>query len=141
MPRITSAVRLICLYAALGLWLGGCGGASPESFTPAGDVSRQALEMSLAAWQSGKKPEEVGTLPDQSAVKVVDSDWVAGKKLKSFEIKSEAQAAASADSVARQFSVQLQFDGGQPQDVTYHVVGKGEMWVFRDKDYVQSQGM
>jgi hypothetical protein len=142
MPRSMN-VRSMCLGFVLCLAavsLGGCGGgSSSESFTPQVDSARQALELALTAWQSGKKPTEVGTLADQN-VKVVDSEWAEGKKkLKSFEIVSDAPGGAQ--SVARQFLVHLVFDGGQQKQATYHVVGKGEMWVFRDEDYSQSQGM
>lgn len=123
----------------------GCGDADPASFTPEADRAKQALEASLTAWQSGKKPEEVSIAPDASgAVRVVDSDWSSGKKLQSFTIQDQAQpeADAAGDSAARQFSVRLQFAGSsQPLDATYHVVGKETLWVFRDKDYAQSQGM
>lgn len=124
----------------------GCGGnVDPDTYTPEGDAARQALELSLTTWQAGKKSTDVGALAEQgAAVRIVDSEWEAGKKLQSFEIKGDAAAptTGSADSVARAFSVRLVFAGSStPQDVIYHVVGKDPLLVFRDKDFVQTQGM
>jgi hypothetical protein len=137
-PRILGMVAIAAVVS-----LNGCGGGSaPSSFTPAENSARQALEMSLNAWKEGKKPTDVGSLEGGGAIQVIDSDWAAGKKLKSFEIQGEtAAAASSADSVAKQFTVRLDFAGGAPEQATYHVVGKDPLSVFRDKDFTQSQGM
>jgi hypothetical protein len=118
----------------------GCGGASPESFKPEAADSRQALEKTLEAWRSGKKPSELEALAEEGPnVHAVDSDWSAGKRLASYEITGELPESSP---TTQQFSVKLHYEKQkQPMDAVYYVVGKDPILVFRDKDYAQSRGM
>lgn len=71
----------------VGLW--GCGDAAKVHPVDA-DVARSALDEAMQAWKDGKKPADLQ--PDMYAT---DQDWVAGKKLVSFEILDEEEVEGS----------------------------------------------
>jgi hypothetical protein len=128
-----------CLLSVLALAaLSGCG-KTAESYVPASDQAQSSVERALAAWQSGAaagriEPAAAGQVPLQA----VDRDWTAGKKLTSFEIVSELPREAG----PRRFSVRLTLVGAAaPVDVTYYVVGENPLWIFRDRDYMQTTTM
>ena len=125
---------LIALLSAIVL-LPGCNRpATVESFTPPGDVAKDALTAGLTAWQNGQpKPGLIeNTKP---AVRVIDRAWEAGSKLKRFEIGP----AAGGDS-PRKFPVKLHFEGAAaPEEITFYVVGKDPLWVMREQDYSNSE--
>lgn len=77
---------VLCL-ALIGLW--GCGEVAKVHPVDA-DVARSALQEALEAWKDGKKPEDLQ--PDMYAT---DQDWIAGKKLVSFEILDEEEVEGS----------------------------------------------
>jgi len=126
--------RVFALLAPF-LVLAGCNKpATVESFTPAGDVAKDALTAGLTAWQNGQpKPGFIeNTKP---AVRVIDRAWEAGTKLKSFEIGP----AAEGDS-PRKFPVKLHFEGAAaPEEITFYVVGKDPLLVMREQDYRNSE--
>jgi hypothetical protein len=132
---------IICVSAVLAViaTLSGCSGKTAESFVPASDNAQASVERALSAWQSGAaagrlEPTASGQVPLQA----VDSDWLAGKKLADFEIVSELPR----DSGPRRFSVRLMLSGAAaPLEVTYYVVGKDPLWIFRDRDYMQTTTM
>jgi hypothetical protein len=126
------AVSWLALFASLA----GCSGQSTvESFHPAQDRAREALETALTAWQNGQeKPGRIETA--EPAVQVTDAAWDAGSKLKSFEISD-----LPGDS-PRKFSVKLSLEGAAtPQEITYVVVGKDPLWVMREDQYNRNSEM
>ena len=116
----------------------GCG-KTAESYVPASDHAQSSVERALVAWQSGVapgriEPAESGQVPLQA----VDSDWLAGKKLTAFEIVAELPREAG----PRRFTVRLTLAGAAaPVEATYYVVGQDPLWIFRDRDYLQTTTM
>jgi hypothetical protein len=134
MPRALQ--KIAC--CALIVWItSGCGSSDENAYLPDEEAGRQALETALSAWRDGK-PMSLIQVPDSAAVQPQDSDWKSGKKLSSFSIVKEIPTTEG----AKQFSVQLQFQG-QPAAVetVYYVVGRDPLWVFRDRDYQRASGM
>jgi hypothetical protein len=124
---------------AWGLLLGVCAGCFSrgyDKYIPSEDKARQALEAALNAWRDGKKPGQVEGAP--MPVQVVDSVWLSGKKLQSFEIVGEEKSEGP-----RVFSVNLtlQKPAGQQATIRYYVVGKDPLWVYRESDYKAPAGM
>jgi hypothetical protein len=140
-PRPLSRPTYFCIPFALAAaaTLSGCAGKTAESFVPASDNAQASVERALSAWKSGAaagrlEPVASGQVPLQA----VDSDWLAGKKLTDFEIVSELPR----DSGPRRFSVRLTLAGIKaPLEVTYYVVGQDPLWIFRDRDYMQTATM
>lgn len=115
----------------------GCSGHRSEADyqTPDADV-QNALSTALTAWKDGKQPDAItGVSP---AIKVLDSKWQGGDKLSDFEILDEEEGPEGS---ARVFAVKLTSPTGEVQTVRYVLVGKGEIWVFRDEDYTRITGM
>ncbi len=108
---------------------------SSTSFIPEANAARHAVEEVLSAWQEGKAAVANGVITG-SSVKLMDSQWQAGKKLAKYEITSELPA----DEGPRRFQVRLTFAGEKRDvDTVYLVVGKNpDFFVFRDKDYEMS---
>lgn len=121
---VVGFVALVCLSIV------GCsGGASEESFKPKEDAAKVALTTALEAWKTGRATP--GTIDQKPALQVVDTEWEGGAKLANFEIGSMEDFAAS-----RKFQVKLTFVGvAEAKEVSYFVVGKDPLWIFRDKDY------
>lgn len=114
----------------------GCTNKSYDKYIPSEDKARQALEAALNAWRDGKKPGPVEGAP--MSVQVVDSEWLYGKRLRSYEIVGEEPSEGP-----RVFSVRLtlQRPSGQQATVRYYVVGKDPLWVYREADYKAPAGM
>jgi predicted small lipoprotein YifL len=122
-----------CMGAMLVLFawgLSGCGRKAPN-YVPSRDLSRQALETALNAWQSGRpvgKTIEAASL----RVQVVDSGWGKKQKLGNYEILEEV----SRPDGKRCFKTRLHLLKPQAtQEVHYIVVGKDPLWIFREEDY------
>jgi hypothetical protein len=120
--------------AILVIGLCGCEGTSYDN-TPAQGDARKGLEIALAAWQGGKKPDAVdSTAP---VMKVVDSNWLSGQKLAGYQIVSEDEADGQ-----KRFTVKLSLS--QPkreQEARYVVLGKDPLWVYREEDFVREMNM
>lgn len=116
----------------------GCG-KTAESFVPASDDAQASVERALAAWQSGAAAGRIEPAASgQTPLQAVDGDWLAGKKLTAFEVLSELPR----EEGPRRFSVRLTLAGAAaPVDVTYYVVGQDPLWIFRDRDYMQTTTM
>ena len=128
--RVGFGPLLLCGLLALA----GCSRGT-ERYIPSEQASRQALEAALTAWQNGRPPGEVAGGPP--AVRVVDSKWLAGQKISTFEILGEDSKQGPTF-----FSVRLTPRGaGQEQVVRYVVVGRDPLWVYREDDYKTSAGM
>jgi hypothetical protein len=71
-------------------------------------------------------------------VQVVDSEWLSGKQLQSYEIVGEEK-----NEGPRVFSVRLtlQKPAGRQATIRYYVVGKDPLWVYRESDYKAPAGM
>ncbi|HEY7326698.1 MAG TPA: hypothetical protein VH592_03595 [Gemmataceae bacterium] len=129
-----SRARLLVLALFSGVFAG-CG-SGYEKYVPAEDKARKALEAALNAWCEGKKPGliEGAPVPTQA----VDSRWLAGQKLRSFEIGSEEP-----NEGPRVFSVHLTLElpAGRQETVRYFIVGNDPLWVYREDDYKAPAGM
>lgn len=123
-----------CLVAAFALGLLGpsCGG---PSMNPKVDAARSALERTLDAWQSGKRPDALAK--ENPPVQVADNEWAGGRKLASFEILGEIPSETD-----KRFKVKLAY-GGKAKDaeVVYIVLGAGASAVFREEDYARMLNM
>jgi hypothetical protein len=120
--------------ALLLLTAGGCGNGRPSS--PSDEVARAALEAALKTWRDGGKPGTVaGTDPP---VQVLDTPWAQGDRLTSYEILGEEAGAAA----EKQFTVRLVLSKPErTEEVTYHVLGRSPVMVFRDEDYRRNINM
>ena len=123
----------IALLFAVAVALAGCGGNSSTSYIPKRNDAQDALKLALDAWKNGQSGEPAGKLPSGATVRGIDADWAAGEKLASYEIVKELPA--EADAGPRKLIVKLTYEGGNPIEATYYVVGIDPLQVFRDKDY------
>jgi hypothetical protein len=137
-----SSRKILAIHAALLAFcagLAGCEGAS-RAHVPTGSTARESLDAALAAWKSGKTPEAVAALTP--AVHAVDSHWQAGRSLASYEILQEEPGESE-----RRFTVRLtEADPkakakGTEKEVTYVVIGRGPVYVYRDADYTRFLNM
>ena len=114
----------------------GCWARSNDKYIPSEDKARQALEATLNAWRDGKKLGAIDGAP--VPVQAVDTKWMAGQQLASYEIVGE-----EANEGPRAFSVKLNMKkpAGQQLTVRYFVVGKEPLWVYREDDYKAPAGM
>jgi hypothetical protein len=115
----------------------GCADRGYDRYIPSEDKARQALEATLNAWRDGRQPGTIEGLP--MAVQAVDSRWLAGHKLASYEILGEEPPSEG----PRVFSVKLTMKrpAVKPLTVRYYVVGKEPLWVYREDDYKAPAGM
>jgi hypothetical protein len=123
----------IALLFSVAVALAGCGGNSSTSYIPKGNDAQDALKLALDAWKNGQTGEPAGKLPSGATVRGIDADWAAGEKLASYEIVKELPA--EVDAGPRKLIVKLTYEGGNPIEATYYVVGIDPLQVFRDKDY------
>jgi hypothetical protein len=130
----------------IGMWLtavvvplitGGCGSGAGQ-FTPTQDEARTALEKALAAWSAGRA---CGSIEGTPPVQVVDSDWLAGGRIDSFEIGEEKDLGDG----TRLFMVKLtrksQKNASSVQEVRYVLHGHSPVYVFREEDYQRTLNM
>jgi hypothetical protein len=114
----------------------GCSARGYDRYIPSEDKARQALEATLNAWRDGKRPGAIEGAP--TAVQAVDTQWLAGQQLASYEIVGEESGEGP-----RVFSVKLTMKrpAGKQLSVRYLVVGKEPLWVYREDDYKAPAGM
>jgi len=127
----TKCAATVCWLGLLLLGGAGCAGSgrSYDDYIPPRDQARQALEVSLTAWQHGRPPGRMDT--DSPPVQAVDCRWLAGQKLRAYEIVGEVHGDSP-----RCFAVKLMLkDPPQTQQVRYYVVGISPLWVLRQEDY------
>lgn len=120
---------VLAMAAALPVFLGGCGGYSPEAHRVDPALARKTLEQVLKSWQEGATPDSWQQKSPQ--VVVQDMDWKFGKKLESFEIMDDADA-IDANLHCR---VKLSLHGdtnGEQKLVTYYVGTSPVLTVFRE---------
>jgi hypothetical protein len=130
-----SAVRSAFVFgsALLLLIAGGCGNRGGSS--PSDEVARAALDAALKAWRDGGRPGTVAGM--DPPVQVHDTPWAQGDRLASYEILGEEAGAAE-----KQFTVRLVLAKPErTQEVTYHVLGRSPVMVFRDEDYRRNINM
>jgi hypothetical protein len=133
--NLSPALPLIALLviALLGICVG-CGGAPEKKYIPQASIARGALKAALEHWKSGAKhgPIEGFNVP----VNVFDARWQNGKKLESFEILSEVPSDGP-----KIFLVKMKLDEDKAEnEVTYLIVGKDPLLVFREQDYKKASG-
>jgi hypothetical protein len=113
--------------------LAGCGG-SPGAYRPSDDAARKALDQALATWQKGGKPDGVGP-----SVHVADGQWESGAALDGYEVLGPDEGGTDAQAW---FKVVLKLkkpSGEKP--ARYVVVGKQDVWVYREEDYKKFMDM
>ena len=112
----------------------GCG-ASDRKYIPSQSTARGALEAALKAWKSGAAHGTVKSF--QVPVETFDARWQAGKKLEQFEILREEPSEGP-----KTFVVKMKLaDDKEEQEVTYLVLGKDPLLVFRKEDYNKASGV
>lgn len=81
-PRYTRPIGASVLFL-LALIVPACG----PSTNPSAEAARNALVTALDAWREGKKPADLAGLTPP--VQVIDTVWVGGRKLASYQIVGE----------------------------------------------------
>lgn len=128
------AAALAALVLAM---LPGCGGASPEDYSPDTATARDSLDAALAAWQKGGKAAELAA--GTPAVYFVDFQWDNGKALESYQIVEETPAVVESE---KRYKVVLKLkDPAKEEQAEYIAVGKAPLWIFRDEDYKKQLAM
>ena len=130
----TASHRLFSVASlALALLAIGCG-TSDRKYIPSPSTARGALEAALKAWKSGAAHGTVKGF--QVPVDTFDARWQAGKKLEQFEVLREEPSDGP-----KTFVVKLKLaDDKEEQEVTYLVLGKDPLLVFRREDYNKASG-
>jgi hypothetical protein len=118
---------VVLLTFAVGFGTGCSQHNSEADYETPDDTVQKSLTTALTAWKEGKPP-----------IQVVDSKWLNGDKLESFEILGEEDGP---EGPSRVFSVKLTAPGGEPQTVRYVLVGKGQVWIYREEDFGRATGM
>ncbi len=135
--HIKTKCRLLLAAAVIPLGYSGCG-SSQARFTPTKDEARASLEKALAAWSKGAA---CGAIESTPPIQVVDSDWLGGSRIESFEIGAEEEI----EEGAKQFEVKLTrkpAKGAPSVDaVRYVVYGRAPVYVFREDDYQRTLNM
>ncbi len=129
--RRAASIPLVAA-AMLGL-LPGCGGPS-GAYRPKDDAARKALDDVLATWQKGGKPGQLAP-----KIQVADVQWGSGAVLESYEILGPDEGGTDAQAW---FKVLLRLKkplGEKP--ARYVVVGKDDLWVYREEDYKKFMDM
>ena len=130
--------RPIPLVAAamIGL-LPGCGGSPGAAYRPSGEVARKALDDALATWQKGGKPGQVAST--KPTVNVADTQWESGAVLEGYEILGPDEGGSDAQAWFK-VVLKLKKPIGEKQ-ARYVVVGKDDLWVYREEDYKKFMDM
>jgi hypothetical protein len=138
---LSSHTRLSLILAASAFIapaaISGCGSSS-QAYTPASSATaRESLDAALAAWQNGAKPEGISAGP--TAVTAVDFQWRDGQPLERYEVLEELPAEGDHD---KRFSARLKLKTAKAeQKVTYVLIGRDPVWVYRDEDYTRLLNM
>ena len=127
--RLLGVVSLTLFLLAIGC------GESDRKYIPSQSTARGALEAALKAWKSGAAHGTVKSF--QVPVDTFDARWQAGKKLEQFEILREEPSEGPKTFVAKMKLA----DDKEEQEVTYLVLGKDPLLVFRKEDYNKASGM
>ncbi len=126
--RFVSAMSITMALLALGC------GTSDRTYIPSQNTARGALEAALNAWKSGAAHGTVKGF--QVPIDTFDARWQAGKKLEQFEILREEPSDGP-----KTFVVKMKLaDDKEEQEVTYLVLGKDPLLVFRREDYNKASG-
>jgi len=133
---VMRVLTLMLLIAAS--TLSGCKKNTVESYVPEQSMARKALETALDAWKANRKSDEAMSIPEGPNLQVLDIDWREGKKLQNFEIVNELPGS---ENEPKKFTVKLTYEGEEPKETIYHVVGINPLMVFRDEDYQKTSGM
>ncbi|MEK6258300.1 MAG: hypothetical protein AABP62_06730 [Planctomycetota bacterium] len=112
----------------------GCG-ETDRKYIPSESTARGALEAALNAWKSGAAHGTVKGF--QVPIDTFDARWQAGKKLDEFEVLREEPSDGP-----KTFVVKMKLaDEPNHSEITYLVVGKDPLLVFRREDYNKASGM
>ena len=121
-------------FVMLALLAVGCG-EPDRKYIPSPTTARGALEAALNAWKSGA---DFGTVKGfQVPVDTFDARWQAGKKLESFEVVREEPSEGP-----KTYLVKMKLsDEDEASEITYLVLGKSPLLVFRKEDYNKASGV
>jgi hypothetical protein len=113
--------------------IAGCGGSPGAAYQPKEDFARKALDDALSTWSKGGKPDQLssGTPP----VHVADSQWTSGVALEGFEVVG-TEPAVGDEPAWFKVVLKLKKPLGD-KEVRYTVLGKDDLWVYRDEDYAR----
>ena len=122
---------------ALGALLTASSGCESETarYAPTRDVARQSLEAALTAWRDGRPTGSIaGSSPP---VRVVDSSWLGGEELASFQVLGEADVDGR-----KEFTVRLTMKQPRGESQARYVVhGRDPVWVYRGEDFARAMDM
>jgi hypothetical protein len=121
--------------------LPGCGSSS-NAHQPTASTARAALDSALSAWKNGEGADALAA--KSPSVQAVDSHWRAGQRLTSYEVVKEEPGEGD-----QRFTVRLTEDDPKSKtkspvsskEVTYVVIGRDPIWVYRDEDYTRLLNM
>jgi hypothetical protein len=126
-PRRFGLVAWACLMI-------GCSGAPDKKYIPAAVTAKGALAAALEKWKSGAAHATV--IEFDVPIDIFDARWQNGKKLASYEILHEVDSTGP-----KTFAVLMKLeDENEPKEVTYLVVGKNPLLIFREQDYQKAAG-
>ena len=129
-PRDSRPIRRSALVL-LALIAPACG----PSTNPSADAARTALATALDAWRDGKRPADLAGITPP--VQVIDTVWVGGRELASYQIVGETPSESD-----KRFVVKLTYAAPPAMaEVVYIMVGSQPVSVFRDEDYARSMNM
>jgi hypothetical protein len=127
---------LLAVGVSLGL-LDGCGGSPGAAYQPKQDSARKVLDDALSTWSKGGKPDQL--ISATPPVHVADSQWTSGVALDGYEIVGTDPAVGDEPAWFK-VTLKLKKPLGEKQ-VRYTVVGKDDLWVYRDEDYARFLNM
>ncbi len=113
--------------------LAGCAGGGTAPI-PSNNEARQALQTTLDAWKSAQSADSLET--GSPKIEAVDFDWKAGKKLTEYSIGEESPGEGT-----KTLAVKLTLQPGGTKDVTYMVLGRDPIRVYRDEDFQRMLNM
>lgn len=136
MPTPIERLRSVRAFGISGLVLltlvvPACG----PSTNPSTDTARTALVAALDAWRDGKNPIDLAER--NPPVQVIDTEWVGGRKLASYQIIREEPSETD-----KRFAVKLTYATPPTEaEVVYIMIGSQPVSVFRDADFTRSMNM
>lgn len=134
MLRMIESYRSALIAAFAVCFVIGCGGSSTQKYIPSTNLAKSALEKALGEWKSGKAHGTVTGL--NVPIDVFDARWQAKKKLESYEVLREEKSDGP-----KIYVVKMKTDEDKEEkEVTYYVVGKSPLLIFREQDYKKATG-
>ena len=115
----------------------GCGGSPGAAYQPKEVSARKALDDALTTWSKGGKPDQLTS--ETPPVHVADSQWTSGVVLEGYEVVG-TEPGVGDEPAWFKVVLKLKKPLGD-KEVRYTVLGKDDLWVYRDEDYARFLNM